>query len=236
MALFAPLSNPVVDLGVPFSRRMCVVVLKADRLCAEMITNVVMRILPLAMVVTFHRLSEFSAFGVEQSIDLLVTGLGLEDGDLLQNIKGMGGLLRIARRVLVVTTRRDAGLVSRVARLGVAGLFDPSTEGSIDLERAIRAVMAGSSYWSQSTAGVVASRVRHRATVQSLTGGEIRVLKVIGGGCDDKEAAGTLNMKVSAVHSVRRSIYRKLGIHHRAELVRYTVQHRLVELPVLVGS
>ncbi|MGC5287572.1 LuxR C-terminal-related transcriptional regulator [Micromonospora sp. DT231] len=65
-----------------------------------------------------------------------------------------------------------------------------------------------------------------RTGVGALTPAEERVAEVLAGGATKKEAAGTLFVSFHTVDTQLRSIYQKLGIHNRMQLVRAWDRYR----------
>lgn len=63
--------------------------------------------------------------------------------------------------------------------------------------------------------------------VASLTPAELRVLRLVGAGMSNDVIARKLSVAVSTVRSHVKSAYRKLGLHTRAEAVRFALRHHL---------
>jgi DNA-binding NarL/FixJ family response regulator len=61
-----------------------------------------------------------------------------------------------------------------------------------------------------------------------LTQREREVLNLLARGYSNAEAAGEMFLSVRTIESYRASIYDKLGIHSRREVVEYAIQHELV--------
>jgi len=70
--------------------------------------------------------------------------------------------------------------------------------------------------------GVHRRVVRHRAQCgwDSLTESELRVLELVADGATNREAARELCVSPHTVNTQLRSVFAKLGIHSRAELIR----------------
>ena len=206
-----------------------VVILKSDRLAAEALRQVVLRALPGAdvrIVVSVRNAARALAAG---GIDLFVTGLepDLED-DVLDLLSGCIG--RSERlRVMVVTAHDEGRLLTALQRLPAHGVFDAVNEEPGQLETALGVVVGGGRYWSPSVGEQLR---RYRADLgcpdRTLTNSEQVVLAVLGAGTDDLEAASMLGLSPATVGTVRRDLHRKLGVHHRGELVRYAVQNGFV--------
>jgi DNA-binding NarL/FixJ family response regulator len=64
-----------------------------------------------------------------------------------------------------------------------------------------------------------------------LTDREREVLKLLADGLSVKDIGTRLSLSVKTVDVHKTNLMRKLGIHDRAGLIRYAIQHRLVRLP-----
>jgi DNA-binding CsgD family transcriptional regulator len=63
-------------------------------------------------------------------------------------------------------------------------------------------------------------RPRARTGWDSLTDSELRVLELVADGATNREAAGTLRVSPHTVNAQLRSVFAKLGIHSRSELIK----------------
>ncbi|MEU7586876.1 helix-turn-helix transcriptional regulator [Micromonospora sp. NPDC049230] len=68
--------------------------------------------------------------------------------------------------------------------------------------------------------------MRRPPGIGALTPAEERVAEVLAAGATKKEAAGSLFVSFHTVDPHLRSIYHKLGIHHRMQLVRAWDRYR----------
>ena len=63
--------------------------------------------------------------------------------------------------------------------------------------------------------------------VAGLTRQEVRILRLVGQGLSNDEIAKRAHISLSTVRSHLKSLYRKLGLHSRAEAVSYSVHNHL---------
>ena len=208
-----------------------VLILKANQLCAAALGGVVRQVLPRAHCEFSHHVADAQAKLAASRVDLMLTGIGRLDGDILDFLSNDVGHSKRAPTVLVVTGRKEPCLLARLWAMPIYGVFDPLGEGLKRFAHALRSVVAGTPYWSAS----VLERVQQHclspdSICRCLTPTEQLVLSVIGDGCDDDTAAKCLGLKPSGVLSVRRDLHRKLGIHHKGDLVRLAVQQGFVQL------
>jgi two-component system response regulator NreC len=141
--------------------------------------------------------------------------------------------LELELRVLVLTASGDPDLVREALRAGADGYFPKSASG-VELVKAIRAVDRGELYLHPSLTRDLLGRVQTpapqpRGLNEALTPREIDVLRLIARGCTNREAAEYLTLSVRTVEGYRANLMDKLGMHSRAELVSYAVEHRLLQ-------
>lgn len=151
---------------------------------------------------------------------------------------GLGGLeatlaLRKAypqARVLVLTQYESREYLARFLKAGAAGYALKKGAGA-ELIAAIRAVAAGQSVLHPAmTAEVINGYLKAsrpgpgEAAYEDLTDRERQVLKFIAEGRTSKEIAQALDLSVKTVITHRTNLMQKLGLHNRADLVRYAVR------------
>jgi DNA-binding NarL/FixJ family response regulator len=128
-------------------------------------------------------------------------------------------------KVLALTVHEDRGYLHRLLEAGAAG-YVLKRAAAEDLIRAIRAVAAGGTYLDPAIAGkVVGGFVRPRpAEGGELSEREIEVVRLTAAGHSNKEIAAQLELSVKTVESYKARSLEKLGLHSRADLVRYALQ------------
>lgn len=203
-------------------------ILKADTLCASVLEYAARRVFPDA---TFRRETTVKGAVVtltSEPADLLLTGVGLADGDTFDLLAQHPGQRKFGR-ALVVTGRPEHRILAVLKGLAIHGIFDPMSEGLDQFERAVRLIGEGGYYWSAKVLERLREHVLPAGSMERLLSPtEQLVLAVVGDGSDDSEAAERLNLRPSTIHSVRRELHRKLGVRHKGELVRMAVQHGYV--------
>jgi DNA-binding NarL/FixJ family response regulator len=206
-----------------------VLILKADLVCGAALRDMAERVFPKAAVLLVSRIERAQAILEAMPFDLLVTGLDLPDGDALDFIFVAVKTLRRAARVLVVSQHHEQFVLETLARWHVEGVFDPASEGPHDLEKALRTLAAGHSYWSPGLTAQLESKARGGKTLHHiLTAAEQAILGGIGDGSDDQTAVERLNRTATNIGDQRRTLHRKLGLHHKGELVQYAALHGFV--------
>ena len=142
-------------------------------------------------------------------------------------------------RVLVVTGIRDPETHRRAVRLGAMGvvLKDHTVEILI---KAIEKVHAGEVWLDRTTMGNVLNEMTRKtsdqvdpdeAKLKTLTERERQVVTLIAEGLKNKQIAGRLFISETTVTHHLSSIFSKLDVSDRLELVLYAFGHNLARLP-----
>lgn len=173
----------------------------------------------------------------QPDIVLLDLDLGKDNGfDLLP------GLLEAApnTRVLIVTGMRDPAAHERVILLGAMGIILKETALELIL-KAIEKVHAGEMWIDRKLiASILNGRVRAQgsqeqnaieAQIATLTDREREVVELIGQGLRNKAIAERLVISEATVRNHLTSIFAKLGVGDRFELVVFAYKHKLVHPP-----
>jgi len=222
-SLVAAVGEPLPLLGG--SR---IVVAKWDGLYAEALRSACAQAFPEATVTICRRGEEALQSLRAQRADLVLTGLtfvDLDGVDVLEKIAREN----LARRVLVVSGRKDENSLQALRTARFDGFFDPFGESIEALGEALQHVADGRGYLSPSLRGPL--RGRPTAMLgQRLTPGELQVFCVIGDGSDDAEAAVRLGLSEATVRTHRRNLMRKLDVPTSAKLVREAVRLGVVRI------
>jgi DNA-binding NarL/FixJ family response regulator len=152
------------------------------------------------------------------------------------------GLLAAAEnaKILILTETRDAETHRKAVRLGAKGLVSKDSSFAA-LAKAIERVHAGEVWLDRSmTAAVLEDLTRRKETqklnpeeakIVTLTGREREVITSVGEGLKNKQIGERLFISDVTVHHHLTSIYSKLEVSDRLELVIYAYRHGLVPIP-----
>jgi DNA-binding NarL/FixJ family response regulator len=143
-------------------------------------------------------------------------------------------------KVLILTGMRDPELHRRAVRLGAKGLV--SKDASVDvLAKAIKKVYAGEVWLDRSmTAAVLDELSREddsghlgpeQTKIATLTDREREVICAVGEGLKNKQIGERLFISDVTVRHHLTSIYSKLAVSDRLELVIYAYRHDLAPIP-----
>jgi two-component system, NarL family, response regulator NreC len=130
-------------------------------------------------------------------------------------------------QIVVLTMQKEAAFAREAMRAGALGyiLKDAADE---ELVRAVRMAAEGQTYLQPELgARMAAEPVDERD--HDLSEREVEVLRLIALGHTNNEIAEQLYLSVRTIESHRSHIQQKLGLTTRADLVRFALEHDLVE-------
>lgn len=169
----------------------------------------------------------------KDGIDLVIMDL---------NMGEMGGIEATKRvkkehpgiKVLALTMMKDDQKIRDMIQAGASGYVFKNS-GVEDLLEAIETVMEGELYFSDEAVSTLVGNLnksdaeRKRESEDSeLTERELEVLKLICQEYTNKEIGDKLYISVRTVDSHRRNLLQKTGARNTAGLVRYAVEHNLL--------
>jgi two-component system response regulator NreC len=148
-------------------------------------------------------------------------------------IEGMPALLQAVPdvKVLMLSMQDDPQYVREAFEAGASG-YVLKEAADTDVVDAVRAVADGERYLHPALgARLVAaeSEERRRAESDPLSEREREVLRLLALGHTNQEIAALLYISVRTAETHRAHIMQKLGLSSRADLVRYALDHGLVE-------
>jgi two-component system response regulator NreC len=148
-------------------------------------------------------------------------------------IEGMPAVLQAvpAAKVLVLSMQDDPRYVREAFEAGASG-YVLKEAADTEVVGAVRAVARGERYLHPALgARLVQAEVeeRKRANTDPLSDREREVLRLLALGHTNQEIAQTLYISVRTAETHRAHIMQKLGLSSRAELVRYALDHALIE-------
>jgi DNA-binding NarL/FixJ family response regulator len=190
---------------------------------------------------------------LEQQADLRVVGEAERGDDAVSQVvalrpdvalldlrlPGLNGIAAAARivadapavRVLLLSAYDDEDYVLAALRAGAAGYLLKTAPGR-ELVEAVRAAYAGETVLAPPLARKLAQYWQRagRAGSTQLSPRELEVLRLLAGGCSNKDIAATLGISLRTVEGHLGNVFAKLGVGSRTEAVLYAVQHRLLSL------
>lgn len=178
---------------------------------------------------------ESLAAATKESPDLILLDLDLGGENALTFITELKETAKNAR-ILVLTGLNDSSTHRRAIKLGAMGvvLKDQAAEVLIN---AIRKVHSGEVWIDRAMVGDVLTEMvrggQDPATLQidSLTDRERQVIKLIAEGLRNKQIGERLYISETTVTHHLSSIFSKLGVSDRLELVIFAFGHNLARIP-----
>jgi two-component system invasion response regulator UvrY len=135
--------------------------------------------------------------------------------------------------ILILTMHEEEQYLVRAIGAGAMGYITKRSAPE-QLLKAIRKVHAGGRYLTEEAAESlalrVASGVRGLSPLDPLSNREIQVLRSLALGKTTREIAEGYNISVKTVDTYRCRLLQKLSLRNNAELTRFAIQNRLVEL------
>jgi DNA-binding NarL/FixJ family response regulator len=171
--------------------------------------------------------------------DVLVVAAAIKEIDLATFVRH--ARYRLPRiKLLVLGDPWLDPFPARLLRIGVSGYLLKDCSAN-ELVKALRAISQGKTYVSSSVATVLVQQIhqveRHLLNSSSpwpsLTERESEILELLANGRSNPAIAMLLQVSVRTVENHVQNIYRKLGVHHRADAVRLAFDEGFVTSLVL---
>jgi two-component system, NarL family, nitrate/nitrite response regulator NarL len=181
------------------------------------------------------------ALAAREQSDIILLDLDLDGVNSLDLLPELHAAATGARVILVTGTRAPEQYY-RAVQLGVAGVVSKAQAADVLLQ-AIEKVYAGEVWLEPAmVARLLAEMSRQRAVgteqvnpeaakIARLSVREREVITLIGEGLYNKQIAGRLSISETTVSHHLTSIFAKLGLANRFDLVIYAYRHGLAELP-----
>ena len=136
-------------------------------------------------------------------------------------------------RILVLSMHSEEQYAVRALKAGASGYL--TKESAADqLVAAIRRIAAGGAYVTPETAERLALSVAPRAVVAAhtlLSDREFQVFRMIARGVSVSQIARELSLSIKTISTHKTRILEKTGLANQAELVRYALEHQLLDEP-----
>ncbi len=157
------------------------------------------------------------------------------------SMPGMDGLEVVTRMssycpdipVLILTMHDEEQYVIRAIEAGAMGYVTKQSAPE-QLVEAVKKINAGGRYLTEKASEALALRVirgnKNQSLTESLSMRELQVLRKLAMGNTNREIATSYNLSIKTVDTYRARILKKLNIRNNAELSRYAIQNKLVEL------
>lgn len=162
--------------------------------------------------------------------DIIVTDISMPGP-----VNGLDAVARLRAdrcrgKIIVLTMHHDADLAAHATRAGASGYLLKHSAGE-ELVSAIEQVLQGRVYLTPAVTKDLLERLAAgpRREEPELTPRQREVLRLIADGMRMKEIASTLGLSTRTVETHKYEMMRILGVDSTATLVRYAIEHGLVE-------
>jgi two-component system response regulator NreC len=142
---------------------------------------------------------------------------------------------RRCTQILILTQHESEDYIRRALSAGASGFLLKDTNEE-ELIKAIRAVHKGESILSPAITRLVIEDylrwgdIHPQYICNGLTPRENEVLQLIAEGNTNKQIAQILCISIKTVQSHRSNLMRKLDLHDKAELIKYAIQKKIIEI------
>ncbi len=150
------------------------------------------------------------------------------------SMPGLSGIALIKRlksekpklRILVLSMHGESQYAARALKAGASGYLNKDSAAE-QLVGALRKIAAGGVHIGEAAAAslVAAERAPH----ETLSDREFEVLRLLVDGLGPTEIGERLHLSVKTVSTHKTRILEKLGLGSTAELVRYALEHKLLD-------
>jgi DNA-binding NarL/FixJ family response regulator len=153
----------------------------------------------------------------------------------MPRLNGIASLLRMRQAgihvpVVFLTMHREVSFARRAMEAGASG-FVLKHSAPFELVQAIRAALAGNTYFSPQVAGAAAGGTgqgQSRDPVAPLTPRQLEVLQLLAEGHSAKEIAESLSISARTVEFHKYQMMETLGLRTSAELIHFAIKNGVV--------
>ncbi|HWZ33591.1 MAG TPA: response regulator transcription factor [Bryobacteraceae bacterium] len=164
--------------------------------------------------------------------DLALVDIGLPDGSgfvLLANIKANWPKTKL----IVLTASSEKNNALAALNNGADG-FVSKRASFIEFSEAIRQVCAGKRYFSECILDGLFARASGRMrTPPLLSPKELDVVRLIANGLTSDQIANVMHVSPKTIGTYRTRIYQKLDVRGVAELIRFTIEHQMIDISIV---
>jgi len=160
--------------------------------------------------------------------DLLLLDLSIPHVGGLEVMRRLNAR-KIPFKAVVLTMHADPSLAVEALRMGASAFVLKQSNGR-ELERALQLVLDGGTYLPAQITKHAVLLMMHGLEPDGidLTERELDVLRLVARGQRAKEIAAALRLSTRAVEAIKYRVMQRLHMHSTAELIRFTLEHRIV--------
>lgn len=219
----------------PLKEPVRILIAKSDRIYAEALSAISRKVFAEAQITIHTTGSEALAALQTNTFDYCIMGLRFPDTDGVE-LAQEASQKRLVENLIIVAEQRDKPILPSLRTSRIDAIIDTYSETQITMRAALRLVSKGQVYVSPSLRDYLVERHSSLTLRQSLTPGELRVLRFIGTGYDNEEAGEKLGISVGTVQTHRRSIMRKFKVSSSTKLVFEAIRLGFVQTNLIVAA
>ena len=166
----------------------------------------------------------------ETEVDLVVLDItlpGRSGLDIISEIKNLNDHIRI----LILSMHPEERFALRALKAGASGYLSKEAAAR-ELVPAMRKIMSGSRYISAALADHLVSNLDKelgKLPHETLSNREFEIFRLIAKGKSVGQIAEELILSVNTITSYRSRMMEKMNFSSNAEIVRYAIEHNLIE-------
>lgn len=167
-----------------------------------------------------------------QDFDVAVLDMSMPGRNGIELIK-LVKLEKPKLRILILSMHSEAQYAVRALKAGASGYLNKDSAAD-ELVAAIRRIAAGGAYVTPETAERLALGAAPRAEAAAhtlLSDREFQVFRMIARGASVSAIARELSLSVKTISTHKTRIMEKMGLANQAELIRYALEHQLLDEP-----
>ncbi|MEX1139014.1 MAG: response regulator transcription factor [Bacteroidota bacterium] len=173
---------------------------------------------------------EFTSSFHNGSADVIVLDISLPDQNGLEVLKYIRDNHPSAA-VLILSMHPEERFALRALKGGALGYLNKQTAGK-ELVKAIETVRRGEVFVSAEVAGALVRELggnQKKKPHEMLNDREFEVFRLIAGGKTAREIGKDINLSIHTVTTYRSRILKKMNAKNTADLVRYAMEHRIID-------
>lgn len=169
---------------------------------------------------------------VEPDVLLLDINMPKKNGiEVLQELREKN--LYPNMKILILTVHNEVEYLLKAVDVGVDG-YILKDSGSVELKKAINAVISGESYIQSDLIPALNSRLVSRDTdkdkIEQLTKRELEVLIQVANGMFNKEIAQTLDISERTVKNHISNIFKKIEVADRTQAAVFAIRNDIIKI------
>ena len=219
----------------PLNEAAKILIGKSDQIYAEALSAICRKVFPEAQITIHTTGREVRAALETKEFDYGILGLRLPDSDGVELLMETSQK-RWVKNLIVVAEKQDMAILPSLRSSRIDAIIDTYSETQNAMRAAIRLVAKGQVYVSPTLRSHLVERHSSLTLRESLTPGELRVLRLIGTGSDNEETGEKLGISVGTVQTHRRSIMRKFKVSSSTKLVFEAIRLGFVQTDLIIAA